>query len=141
MYNSLYDLAAYPECIQDLRDEINSVLKEHDGVMSSQALFQMKLMDSFLLESQRHNPVQMSKSHHSPPAPSSEPLIMTSHLPKTARFQRFVQQPVTLQDGTLLPAGVIIEAPHIAVTQDPELYPNPEVLSLITLSQTVRQAC
>ncbi|KUI73673.1 Ent-kaurene oxidase [Cytospora mali] len=58
----LYDLAAYPECIKDLRDEITSVLAEHGGVLSSGALFQMKLLDSFMLESQRHNPIQMSES-------------------------------------------------------------------------------
>lgn len=71
-YNSLYDLAAYPECIKDLRDEVNSVLAENGGIMNSQALFQMKLLDSFLLESQRHNPVQMSKFRHSFPAPLLE---------------------------------------------------------------------
>ena len=59
----LYDLAAYSDCVDDLRKEITTVLSENDGVLSSHALFQMKLLDSFMLESQRHNPIQMSECY------------------------------------------------------------------------------
>jgi hypothetical protein len=45
----------------------------------------------------------------------------------TARFQRYVQQPIRLHDGTKIPAGVTIEVPHIAIVQDPVLYPDPAV--------------
>ncbi len=44
-----------------------------------------------------------------------------------ARFSRYVEQPVTLKDGTKIPADVIIESPFIAIARDPELYPNPDV--------------
>ena len=44
-----------------------------------------------------------------------------------ARFSRYVEQPVTLNDGTKIPANVIIESPFIAIARDPELYPNPDV--------------
>ncbi|KAK3937790.1 cytochrome P450 [Diplogelasinospora grovesii] len=98
----LYDIAAHPEIISDLRDEIKTVLKETDGVMSTHALFQMKLLDSVMRESQRVNPLSM------------------------ARFARYVEKPITLRDGTNLPAGVVIEAPHVAITMDPEFYPEPE---------------
>lgn len=59
--NVLYDLAAYPEYVQALRDEIKAVLEE-DGVLKKSSLTKMKLMDSVLKESQRMNPVSMSKS-------------------------------------------------------------------------------
>ncbi|KUI58297.1 Ent-kaurene oxidase [Cytospora mali] len=109
----LYDLAAYPECIKDLRDEITSVLAEHGGVLSSGALFQMKLLDSFMLESQRHNPIQMSES-----------LFLFPH--SVPPWAVGAGAPVTLNDGTQIPAGVIIEAPHVAIVQDPSFYPDPE---------------
>lgn len=64
--NVLYDLAAYPEYIQPLRDEIKTVMEE-DGVLKKSSLTKMKLMDSILKESQRMNPVAMSKSVSEPP--------------------------------------------------------------------------
>lgn len=45
-----------PELVRDLRKEIASVLKETNGVMTSQALFNMKLLDSVMRESQRFTP-------------------------------------------------------------------------------------
>lgn len=46
----------HPELIQDIRKEIVSVLEEANGVMTTQALFNMKLLDSFMRESQRFTP-------------------------------------------------------------------------------------
>lgn len=71
--------------------------------MSSHALFEMKLLDSVMKESQRVNPGSM------------------------IRFQRYVAKPVTLSDGTHLPAGYMIETPHALTVQDPAVYRNPEV--------------
>lgn len=45
-----------PELVEDIRKEVASVLEETDGVMTSQALFRMKLLDSFMRESQRFTP-------------------------------------------------------------------------------------
>ncbi|GAW20421.1 hypothetical protein ANO14919_099270 [Xylariales sp. No.14919] len=59
----LYGLAAYPDCIDDLRAEIKSVLAENGGtIMNTHTPFHMKLLDSVMLESQRHKPIQMSMS-------------------------------------------------------------------------------
>ena len=58
---SLYDIVAHPEVIPDLREEIKSVLEETDGVMTTQALFRMKLLDSVMRESQRVNPLNMGE--------------------------------------------------------------------------------
>ncbi|KAH8159621.1 hypothetical protein CIB48_g8625 [Xylaria polymorpha] len=95
----LYDLAAYPECTEDLRAEIRSVLAEKGGVMNnSHALFQMKLLDSFMLESQRHNPILMSMR--------STPKLFTAVVGKT--------------DGTQIPAGVYMSGS--TGLQGPTLY-------------------
>lgn len=58
--NVMYDLAAYQEYIQPLRDEIKAVIEE-DGVLQKTSLTKLKLMDSVLKETQRVNPVSMSK--------------------------------------------------------------------------------
>lgn len=63
---SLYDLATRPEVVEDIRKEIASVLEETDGVMTSTALFNMKLLDSFMRESQRFTPPFVGKSNYLP---------------------------------------------------------------------------
>lgn len=59
----MYDLASRPEVVQDIRKEIKSVLADTDGVMTSSALFNMKLLDSFMRESQRFTPPFTGRSH------------------------------------------------------------------------------
>jgi cytochrome P450 len=53
---ALYDLVVRPELIGELRAEVQKVLAENGGVMTTHALYDMKLMDSFMKESQRVNP-------------------------------------------------------------------------------------
>lgn len=89
--------------MQQLRNEIQTVLDENDGILSTHALFEMKLLDSVMKESQRTNPGNL------------------------VRFVRYIDKPLTLSDGTHLPVGAMIEAPHSSFIQDPQLYTNPEV--------------
>lgn len=56
---ALLDLATYPDLIPQLRQEVIDVLS--DGGWSKQTLYKMKLMDSFLKESQRLHPVSESR--------------------------------------------------------------------------------
>ena len=65
--NVMYDLAAYPEHIQPLRDEIKAVVEE-DGMLKKAGLAKMKLMDSVLKESQRLRPSSMGEYYY----PSSD---------------------------------------------------------------------
>jgi cytochrome P450 len=58
--NVMYDLAAYPEYFQPLRDEIHAVAAE-DGVLKKTSLLKLKLMDSIMKESQRTHPLSLSK--------------------------------------------------------------------------------
>jgi cytochrome P450 len=99
---SFYNLAAYPQYIPELRDEIRTVLAEHGGVFTSPALQAMKKLDSFLKETMRLNPGG------------------------TASFQRKVNKPFTLSNGQVIPAGVVIEVPSAAISHDPEIFPNPD---------------
>jgi cytochrome P450 len=59
----VYDLCAYPEYFEPLREEIVSVLREDAGFRKT-TLNKLRKMDSFLKESQRLNPPLTSKSQH-----------------------------------------------------------------------------
>lgn len=51
----LYTLAANPDLISVLREEVQSALIESDGVFTSTALQNMKKLDSFLKEDERYH--------------------------------------------------------------------------------------
>ncbi|KAL9097267.1 MAG: hypothetical protein Q9165_000694 [Trypethelium subeluteriae] len=89
----LYDLATHPEYIEELRDEIRTVLKE-DGKWNSwtkSSFYKLKKLDSFMRESQRLNP------------------------PSLLSYHRVMMQDHVLQDGTLLPRGAHIAMPVNAI--------------------------
>ncbi|PLB44097.1 cytochrome P450 [Aspergillus steynii IBT 23096] len=75
----MYDLCAYLECIEPMREEIQTILKEEG--MTKAGLFKLKLMDSVIKETQRFKP-------------GAIPLM-----------RRLLLQDVTLSDGTFLPKG------------------------------------
>ncbi|KAK3369720.1 ent-kaurene oxidase [Lasiosphaeria ovina] len=100
--NLFYDLAIRPEVVEELRAEIKSVLADSGGVMTTQALYDMKLVDSVMRESQRLNP------------------------PFIDAFRRYAMQPITLQNGDRIPKGTYIETANTAVLRDPSLYPSPD---------------
>lgn len=58
----------------------------------------MKKLDSFLKETMRLHPAS------------------------AISFQRKVRKPFTLSNGQVIPAGVIIEAPALAISTDPEVF-------------------
>lgn len=71
-------------------------------MITSEALYKMKLLDSVMRESTRVNPTNVM------------------------RMQRVVLQPFKLADGTAIPAGVDIAVPALPVNLDPLKYPDPE---------------
>ena len=101
--NVFYNLAAYPEYIPELRDEITEVLREHGGVFSSPAMQAMKKLDSFMKESMRKDPTGVSS------------------------FQRKVLKDFVLP-GTqqVIPKGSIIEVAQDAISRDESVFPEPE---------------
>ncbi|ETS75628.1 hypothetical protein PFICI_12572 [Pestalotiopsis fici W106-1] len=95
---AVFDLCEHPEVIEKLRGEIIEVVGEHGWAKTS--LYKLRLMDSFLKESQR-----------------VRPMAATS-------MNRFVEQEVTLSDGTVLPRGSRINV--MTNFMDPKVYAAPE---------------
>ncbi|OQE01192.1 hypothetical protein PENVUL_c044G05197 [Penicillium vulpinum] len=96
--NVMYDLAAYPEYIQLLRDEIRAVAIE-DGILKKTSLLKLKLMDSVMKESQR-----------------THPLALTS-------MNRLALAKVVLSDGTVIPKGASSSV-SAKILEDDSVYPN-----------------
>ncbi|KAI0099187.1 cytochrome P450 [Nemania sp. FL0031] len=98
--HALFDLCAMPEYIHPLRDEVRDVVEKHGWTLA--AVNQMKLLDSFMKESQRIN-----------------------H-PGLLSFNRKVVQRLKLSDGTMLPANAFITMATNSIARDPEIYNNPD---------------
>lgn len=109
---SLYDIVGHcPEVISDLRRDIHSALTASGGVMTAQALYNMKLLDSVMRESQRMNPFNV------------------------VRMQRVTLKPIRFSDGTTVPAGVDLAIPAIVPLRDPETYMNPDLFDPYRFAQ------
>ncbi|KAL2017089.1 hypothetical protein VTK56DRAFT_2612 [Thermocarpiscus australiensis] len=80
----LFDLCAHPQYVEPLRQGALEVLRSTGGY-TMQALADMKMLDSFMRESQRLNP------------------------PTLLGFNAVMRQPLTLHDGTVLPEGAHIQ--------------------------------
>lgn len=59
---ALFDLVVYPECVGPLREEIRSTFKNGWRGITVQELAALRLMDSFMRESQRLNPASEGTS-------------------------------------------------------------------------------
>lgn len=95
---AVFDLCQYPEAVEELRREVVQVIGEHGWAKTS--LYKLKLMDSFLKESQRVRPMSETS------------------------MNRFVEDEITLSDGTVLPKHSRINV--MASYMDPKVYENPE---------------
>ncbi|KAF9698203.1 hypothetical protein EKO04_003691 [Ascochyta lentis] len=98
--NIFYTLASTPEYIGPLRDEIRSVIAEHDGNITAKALQQMEKLDSYMKEVNR------------------------VYTPGMTSFGRRVLKGITLSNGQYIPPGVLIEVPSQAIYNDSTFYPD-----------------
>ncbi|PCH34176.1 cytochrome P450 [Wolfiporia cocos MD-104 SS10] len=98
--HALYHLAANPEYIQPLREEVEAVTKEYGWTKA--AVGKMYKLDSFMRESQRLNGIV------------------------GISVMRKVLQDVTLSDGTLIPKGTLVAAAAAATHVDEEYYDHPD---------------
>jgi cytochrome P450 len=96
--HAVIDLCKNPEAVAPLREEVVAVLSEHGWTKGS--LQKLRLMDSFLKESQRCNPQESTS------------------------MQSVAQRAITLSDGSCIPAGARIVV--AGAYQDPSVYENPE---------------
>lgn len=121
LVDCVYDLAAYPEHLAPLRDEVERVLRKEDGGWQKGTPAKLELMDSFMKESQRANPPGPSKSLCPPKpflrCPPPLPTLHCSHISDCARlltlfpsvsFKRVVKEQMTLSDGLVLPKDAYI---------------------------------
>ncbi|CAG9950614.1 unnamed protein product [Clonostachys rosea f. rosea IK726] len=99
----LYDLAAYPEGIPELRKEIKHLYEENGRVLNKKALSELKKLDSWMKESQRFR------------------------APDLTTFQRLAVDSLTLSNGLYIPRGTKMELPTTAIQVDDRLYEKPQV--------------
>ncbi|POS72957.1 hypothetical protein DHEL01_v208647 [Diaporthe helianthi] len=105
--NVLFDLCVYPQWFPVLRQEIDDVIRAHgkigEGKLShKQWLSKLEKMDSFIVEDQRINP----------------PILLNP--------QRIALVPITLKDGTKIPAGARIAWAGHHHANDPATTANPQ---------------
>ncbi|KAK2038518.1 cytochrome P450 [Colletotrichum somersetense] len=103
--NAIYWLAAKPELIPMLRDDVQQALLESGGKFTSSALQNMKKLDSFLKEVMRLNPIT------------------------TGSFTRKVLKPVKLPNGQTIPSDMFIETPTVGIHRDAEIFTDPETFN------------
>ncbi|EZF29197.1 Dihydromonacolin L monooxygenase LovA [Trichophyton interdigitale] len=95
---ALYDICANPELIQPLREEIIGILGSRE--LDTTALYQMKLLDSVIKESQRLKPAGLLS------------------------MKRYVKENITLSDGLVVPKGTSISvSSHVHWNES--VYPEP----------------
>lgn len=61
--NLIYDLVARPDYMKPLREEVDQIWEETNGVLDKKAMSKLNKLDSFLKESQRLNPAAHSKHY------------------------------------------------------------------------------
>ncbi|KAF4451894.1 hypothetical protein F53441_5213 [Fusarium austroafricanum] len=97
----LCDLAAYPEVQEELRQEAYRVLETENGWENKESMAKLKKLDSFMREVQR----------------------LSGNI---TSFIRKVMKPISLSDGTELPAGTKVLAPQAGIALDERYFPEPE---------------
>lgn len=100
--NVCFDLAAHPEYVQPLREELEEVLNATGGQLTKAALPKLKKMDSIMAETQRHNP----------------PGIMT--------FNRKATSSLKLSNGLHIPSGTYLAAASSQIAMDSEHWETPD---------------
>ncbi|KAF5638006.1 cycloheximide-inducible CIP70 (cytochrome P450 family) [Fusarium sp. NRRL 52700] len=103
--HALLDIASSsPDLILELREETESVLKQHNGKWNKRAVAQLEKLDSAIRESQRKNS------------------IIAIGVSRTV----VAEKGVTFPSGTHVPKGLRIAVPGYSVMQDSEIYPEPK---------------
>ncbi|KAI1076751.1 cytochrome P450 [Whalleya microplaca] len=100
--STLFDLMDHPDSLAEIREEISQVRKQYP-TWNRNALGALKLLDSFMKESQRiHSLTQLT-------------------------MQRWAVSPVTFKDGFHIPAGTPISFANHQLNLDPDVHSHPTV--------------
>ncbi|KAF6238291.1 hypothetical protein HO173_003571 [Letharia columbiana] len=99
--HAIHDLAARPELVKSLREEIEEVRTAEKG-WEKAALVKMWRLDSFMSESKRMNPPAL-----------------------TAVFHRLAMEPLVLFDGTRIPKGTFIAIAAASNLLNPDVVLDP----------------
>ncbi|KAG0636839.1 cytochrome P450 [Tuber brumale] len=99
--NMIFDLAEHQECIQPIREEMETLISANGGVLDRATLRKMRKTDSFFRESFRTS------------------LLLLG-------FNRMIMKNMTLSDGTYLPKGTLVAAPAAMFSSDPDFVEDPE---------------
>ncbi|TFY68008.1 hypothetical protein EVJ58_g1278 [Rhodofomes roseus] len=118
--NAMFYLAAHPEWLKPLRDEVEEVTKAEGWTKDSVNRFAK--IDSFLRESQRYCALGTSElirpiAHNA----HTHRLIIAESLRRTA------MQDYTFSDGTFIPKGTKVAIPMHAIHHDEDIYPHADV--------------
>ncbi|XP_006458661.1 hypothetical protein AGABI2DRAFT_217430 [Agaricus bisporus var. bisporus H97] len=106
---ALYDLACHPECVDELRQEAESVIAEHGWTKA--AMQRMRKVDSFIKESQRMNSNTSLQMH------------------------RKVIKDWMLSDGTVIPAGTIISIANGPMNMEETSFPDSDTFKAFRHSE------
>ncbi|KAI6042748.1 cytochrome P450 [Pisolithus marmoratus] len=106
---ALYNLAAYPQYVGPLREEVDAVIGQHGWTKEAMAL--MPKVDSFLAETLRLDGVI------------------------TASVQRKAMKDLTLSDGTFIPKGTHLSVLTSAIHHDSALYEDPDIFDPFRFSR------
>ncbi|XP_055947998.1 cytochrome P450 3A8-like [Argiope bruennichi] len=97
-----YFLALHQDIQDKVRAEVDSLLKEHNGKLTYEAVQSMKYLDNVISETLRIYPISV-------------------------RLERRAEEDYKLGDtGITIPKGMIVSIPVIAVHRDPKYWPDPE---------------
>ena len=105
-----------PECIQPLREEVESIVKEQGWTKAS--IFNMRNLDSFLREAQRISGFTTSEDYpiH---------IVFLTNIPLLVVMSRKAMKDFTFSDGTIIPKGASVAAIAGPVNMDEEIYEDP----------------
>jgi len=107
---------ASPECMQPLREEVESIVNEQGWTKAS--IFNMRKLDSFLREAQRLGGFTTSEERSTLKFPSCE-------LTFAVGLERKAVKGFTFSDGTFIPKGTFVSAIAGPVNMDEEIYEDP----------------
>lgn len=116
----LYNLCKYPEYLEPLRKEANSLSATEPGVQDSYAY---PLLDSFLKESARLNSLRISNTTF---LALSRILVYCADRHPAAVERKVMASHIDLSGGVRVPRGNWVMAAQREIMRDPANYPEPD---------------